>query len=61
MFGTTLLKYTDLIPRSNDAVGHRINDMAGNVESILTEKVIRSPYYVSAQLICKSCTVNMLC
>jgi hypothetical protein len=45
MFGNKLLKDIDLIPLSNDTVGHRINDMAGNVESQLIERVKKSPYY----------------
>jgi hypothetical protein len=45
MFGHKFLKYIDLIPLSNDTVGRRINDMAGNVESQLIERIKQSPYY----------------
>jgi hypothetical protein len=45
MFGNKLLKNIDLIPLSNNSVGHRINDMAGNVESQLIKRVKKSPYY----------------
>jgi hypothetical protein len=45
MFSNKLLKDIDLIPLSNDTVGRRINDMAGNVESQLIERVKKSPYY----------------
>jgi hypothetical protein len=45
MFRNKLLKYIDLIPLSNDTVGRRINDMAGNAESQLIERVKKSPYY----------------
>jgi hypothetical protein len=45
MFSNKLLKDIDLIPLSNDTVSRRINDMAGNVESQLIEKVKKSLYY----------------
>jgi hypothetical protein len=45
MFANKLLKYIDLIPLSNDTVGRRTNDMAGNVESQLIERVKKGPYY----------------
>jgi hypothetical protein len=45
MFGNKLLKYIDLIPLSNVTVGSRINDMTGNAESQLIERVKKSPYY----------------
>jgi hypothetical protein len=44
MFGNKLLKDADLIPLSNDTVGRRINDMAGDVESQLIARVEKSPY-----------------
>jgi hypothetical protein len=39
MFSNKLLKDIDLIPLSNDTVSRRINDMAGNVESQLIERI----------------------
>jgi hypothetical protein len=45
MFGNKLLKDIDLIPLSNDTVSRRINDMAGNAETRLIERVKKSLYY----------------
>jgi hypothetical protein len=44
MFGIKSQKYIDLIPFSNDIVGRRFNDMAGDVESQLIERVKKMRY-----------------
>jgi hypothetical protein len=45
IFSNKLQNYIDLIPLSKDTVGRRINDMAGNVESQLIERVKKSAHY----------------
>jgi hypothetical protein len=45
MFGKQVTKNIDFIPLSNDTVGRRMNDMAGNTESELTVRVKNSPHY----------------
>jgi hypothetical protein len=44
MSGNKLLKDVDFIPLINDTVGRRINDMAGDVDSQLSERVKKRPY-----------------
>jgi hypothetical protein len=45
MFSNKLLKDIDLIPLSSDTVSSRINDITGNAEPQLIERVKKSPYY----------------